>query len=89
MTVARIINLKLIVGPSRDFGSSLVGCRWTQAAGGASGRANVGLCPASSYPTYADICAVTRRSVRARSRVFSPWPSSVGSETRARTSTGR
>jgi len=24
------------------------GCRWTQAASGAAGRANVGLCPASS-----------------------------------------
>jgi len=28
------------------------GCRWTQAASGAAGRANVGLCPASSLFTF-------------------------------------
>jgi len=28
------------------------GCRWTQAASGAAGRANVGLCAASSLLVY-------------------------------------
>jgi len=49
-----MISLKLVFWflkgrcPGNHFLVLMHGCRWTQAASGAAGRANVWLCPASS-----------------------------------------
>ena len=54
-----MINVKLVFrafkGRYHDSQSLLVlvhGCRWTHMASGAAGRANVGLCPASSFALH-------------------------------------
>jgi len=56
-----MINLELFLSiPIKGTLVSVHGCRWTQAASGAAGRANVGLCPASVSLTFPSLYASVR-----------------------------
>jgi len=49
---------------------SVHGCRWTQAASGAAGRANVGLCPASCWLKMRLVYGVSVEEFRNRTKNF-------------------